>query len=118
MLATAPTCTDQKMELLEATGVDAVVVVTFDEAQAAESPESFVDRVGEASEFDPASPFDPATTAADAIVFADLNGNEFYDPKVDVLVDRIANPVVAFADVNGDLQRDAGDVVIQLGDAV
>ncbi|MGB0114362.1 MAG: bifunctional riboflavin kinase/FAD synthetase [Ilumatobacteraceae bacterium] len=35
----------QKMELLEATGVDAVVVVPFDEQQAAESPESFVDRV-------------------------------------------------------------------------
>jgi len=36
---------EQKMELLESTGVDAVVVVPFDEAQAAESPESFVDRV-------------------------------------------------------------------------
>lgn len=41
-LLTAP---EQKMELLESTGVDAVVVVAFDEAQAAESPESFVDRV-------------------------------------------------------------------------
>jgi len=39
------TTTPQKMELLEATGVDAVVVVPFDERQAAESPESFVDRV-------------------------------------------------------------------------
>lgn len=36
---------EQKMELLEATGVDAVVVVPFDEQQAAESPESFVERV-------------------------------------------------------------------------
>ncbi len=36
---------EQKMELLEATGVDAVVVVPFNEVQAAESPESFVDRV-------------------------------------------------------------------------
>jgi riboflavin kinase / FMN adenylyltransferase len=36
---------EQKMELLEATGVDGVVVVPFDERQAAESPESFVDRV-------------------------------------------------------------------------
>jgi riboflavin kinase/FMN adenylyltransferase len=39
------TSTDQKMELLESTGIDAVVVVPFDEHQAAESPESFVDRV-------------------------------------------------------------------------
>ena len=42
MLLTAP---DQKMELLEATGVDAVVMVPFNEVQAAESPESFVERV-------------------------------------------------------------------------
>ncbi len=41
-LLTSP---DQKMELLESTGVDAVVVVPFDADQAAESPESFVDRV-------------------------------------------------------------------------
>jgi riboflavin kinase / FMN adenylyltransferase len=41
-LLTSP---DQKLELLEATGVDAVVIVPFDEHQAAESPESFVDRV-------------------------------------------------------------------------
>jgi len=33
------------MELLAATGIDAVVVVPFDQHQAAESPESFVDRV-------------------------------------------------------------------------
>jgi len=39
------TCFDHKMELLAATGVDAVVVVRFDEAQAAETPESFVERV-------------------------------------------------------------------------
>jgi riboflavin kinase/FMN adenylyltransferase len=39
------TSVDQKMELLESTGVDAVVVVPFDSEQAAESPESFVDRV-------------------------------------------------------------------------
>jgi riboflavin kinase/FMN adenylyltransferase len=39
------TSVDQKMELLESTGVDAVVVVPFDNEQAAESPESFVDRV-------------------------------------------------------------------------
>lgn len=42
LLLTAP---DQKMELLEATGVDAVIVVPFNDEQAAESPESFVDRV-------------------------------------------------------------------------
>ncbi len=36
---------DQKLALLEATGLDAVVVVTFDEAQANESPESFIQRV-------------------------------------------------------------------------
>lgn len=39
------TSAEQKMELLDATGIDAVVVVPFDEQQAAESPESFVDRV-------------------------------------------------------------------------
>ena len=39
------TSTDQKMELLAATGLDAVVVVPFDAEQAAESPESFIDRV-------------------------------------------------------------------------
>lgn len=36
---------DQKLELLESTGLDAVVIVPFDAAQAAESPEGFVDRV-------------------------------------------------------------------------
>ena len=36
---------DQKLELLAATGVDATVLVHFDEAQAAETPESFVERV-------------------------------------------------------------------------
>ena len=36
---------DQKMELLAATGIDAVVVVPFDADQALESPESFVERV-------------------------------------------------------------------------
>jgi riboflavin kinase/FMN adenylyltransferase len=36
---------DQKLELLAATGVDATGVVHFDEAQASESPESFVERV-------------------------------------------------------------------------
>jgi riboflavin kinase/FMN adenylyltransferase len=39
------TCFEHKMELLAETDVDAAVVVPFDEAQAAESPESFVDRV-------------------------------------------------------------------------
>ncbi len=39
------TSTEQKMELLALTGLDAVVVVPFDEQQAAESPESFVQRV-------------------------------------------------------------------------
>lgn len=39
------TVTEQRMELLEATGVDAVVMIPFDEQQAAESPESFVNRV-------------------------------------------------------------------------
>lgn len=39
------TTTEQKMELLEATGIDAVVVVHFDEVQAGESPESYVQRV-------------------------------------------------------------------------
>ena len=36
---------DQKLELLEATGVDAVVVVPFDRAQAAEDPRDFIRRV-------------------------------------------------------------------------
>jgi riboflavin kinase / FMN adenylyltransferase len=36
---------EQKLELLEATGIDAVVIVPFDARQAAETPESFVDRV-------------------------------------------------------------------------
>ena len=36
---------DQKLELLESTGVDAVVVVPFDTSQASETPESFVERV-------------------------------------------------------------------------
>ena len=36
---------DQRMELLRATGIDATAIVTFDEAQAAESPTSFVERV-------------------------------------------------------------------------
>ena len=36
---------DQKMELLATTGIDAVVVVHFDVDQAAEAPESFVERV-------------------------------------------------------------------------
>ena len=35
----------QKLELLEATGVDATAVVRFDEAQAAEAPEDFARRV-------------------------------------------------------------------------
>lgn len=36
---------DQKLELLESTGVDAVVVVPFDKAQASEEPRDFVKRV-------------------------------------------------------------------------
>ena len=36
---------EQKLELLAATGLDAVVMITFDEHQASESPESFVRRV-------------------------------------------------------------------------
>ena len=36
---------DQKIELLEATGIDAVVVVPFDDAQAHESPVDFIERV-------------------------------------------------------------------------
>ncbi len=36
---------EQKRELIDATGVDALVIVPFDEHQAAETPESFVDRV-------------------------------------------------------------------------
>lgn len=36
---------DQKLERLEQTGLDAVVTVRFDEAQADESPEAFVQRV-------------------------------------------------------------------------
>jgi riboflavin kinase/FMN adenylyltransferase len=39
------TTPERKLELLEATGIDACVIVQFDEAQAAESPESFVERV-------------------------------------------------------------------------
>jgi len=36
---------EQKLELLDATGVDATVVIHFDEAQSAETPGSFVQRV-------------------------------------------------------------------------
>ncbi len=36
---------DQKLELLEATGVDATVLVRFDREQSAESPDAFVERV-------------------------------------------------------------------------
>jgi riboflavin kinase / FMN adenylyltransferase len=39
------TDSDQKLELLAATGVDATVVLTFDEALAKESPEEFIERV-------------------------------------------------------------------------
>ncbi len=39
------TSAEQKLDLLAGTGVDAVAVVPFDEAQAAETPESFVERV-------------------------------------------------------------------------
>lgn len=39
------TTASQKMELLAATGIDAVAVVPFNEKQASESPESFVQRV-------------------------------------------------------------------------
>lgn len=39
------TAAEQKMDLLESTGIDAVVMLPFDERQAAESPESFVRRV-------------------------------------------------------------------------
>ena len=41
-LLTSP---EQRLELLAATGVDATVVVHFDEAQSHESPESFIERV-------------------------------------------------------------------------
>lgn len=36
---------DHKIELLSETGLDATAVITFDESQAAESPEEFVERV-------------------------------------------------------------------------
>lgn len=36
---------DHKLELLAETGLDATAVITFDEVQAAESPEAFVERV-------------------------------------------------------------------------
>jgi riboflavin kinase/FMN adenylyltransferase len=36
---------DQKVELLEATGIDAVAVIRFDEERSREEPESFVERV-------------------------------------------------------------------------
>ncbi len=36
---------DQRLELLEATGIDAAVVLPFDKRQAAESPLSFIERV-------------------------------------------------------------------------
>jgi riboflavin kinase / FMN adenylyltransferase len=36
---------DQKLELLEATGIDATVLLRFDETQSHEEPHSFVDRV-------------------------------------------------------------------------
>jgi riboflavin kinase / FMN adenylyltransferase len=41
-LLTAP---DQRLELLAATGLDATVVLRFDEAQSKETPESFIERV-------------------------------------------------------------------------
>jgi riboflavin kinase / FMN adenylyltransferase len=41
-LLTSP---EQRVELLEATGLDATVVLHFDEAQSKESPESFIERV-------------------------------------------------------------------------
>ena len=41
-LLTSP---EQRLELLEATGLDATVVLHFDEAQSKESPESFIERV-------------------------------------------------------------------------
>jgi len=40
-LLTSP---EQRLELLEATGLDAVILISFDEEQAAESPQSFVER--------------------------------------------------------------------------
>jgi riboflavin kinase / FMN adenylyltransferase len=46
--ASAPkllTSPEQKLDLLGATGIDAVVMIAFDETQAAESPESFVTRI-------------------------------------------------------------------------
>lgn len=36
---------EQRLERLESTGLDAVVIITFDEAQAAETPESFIQRI-------------------------------------------------------------------------
>jgi len=39
------TSNEHKLELLTATGIDAVVVVRFDHAQAAEPPETFIERV-------------------------------------------------------------------------
>ena len=41
-LLTSP---EQRLELLDATGLDATVVLHFDEAQSKESPESFIERV-------------------------------------------------------------------------
>jgi riboflavin kinase/FMN adenylyltransferase len=41
-LLTSP---EQRLELLEATGLDATVVLHFDEAQSKESPEAFIERV-------------------------------------------------------------------------
>jgi riboflavin kinase/FMN adenylyltransferase len=39
------TSTEQRLELLAATGIDATVVLRFDEAQSRETPESFIERV-------------------------------------------------------------------------
>ena len=39
------TVTEQRLELLAATGLDATVVLPFDEAQSKESPEEFIERV-------------------------------------------------------------------------
>ena len=36
---------EQRLERLQSTGLDAVVIITFDEQQAAETPESFIQRV-------------------------------------------------------------------------
>jgi riboflavin kinase/FMN adenylyltransferase len=87
---------EQKIELLEATGIDAVVVVPFDEHQAAESPESFVERV-----------LISALSIAGVVVGEDFHFGRHRDGNVDLLrklgaeADFVVEPIELVARVDG-----------------